>query len=534
MSELISNLNTIESCKLDIKSAIEAKGVSMSGVSFPDYATAIGSITTQFVTESLSVSQNGTYTPGQGVDGFSQVSVNVPQSVTGFTEEQLTERTFNIVNLNNSASYVASYAFVYSNVISVSLPNCTTINAYAFNSCYDLLDINIPNTTYIDQFAFANCSVLNSVFADELLSTGSYAFRNCLNLHTLNISKIRVIGPSTFYSCAFGQISIPDCSIICSDAMHNCFYLSQIDLPECNTLQNGVFGGCYSLSHISLPKCINYGGYVFQSCTELSELSLPVCVTLGNYAFQNCPNLESLTLCNQVYTIPTYQNRMFSGATKILNGTGSIYVASDMYSRWIAATGWSSFASIFVSIEQSEPVLSFSNGLVSGLTRYISGTFLSYLGITNSQVTDIYLDNIIDLNVQDTFLYYHNLNTVNLPLCETINHSVFKGCDSLSQVSLPKCKSLGDNVFYDCNSLSYLDLPVCSYIGRYAFYTYPAVSLTLVLRNSSVVGRGSITQLIDTTGIEKLSIFVPSSLVDEYKVNEGWSTYASRFFPIPE
>ena len=115
MSQLIDNLNTIESIKTDIKSAIENKGVDMTGVSFGSYADKIGEISggggsaviegltitsngtytagagvdgyspvevdvpaPEFVTETLSVSANGTYTPSEGVDGYSQVNVNVP------------------------------------------------------------------------------------------------------------------------------------------------------------------------------------------------------------------------------------------------------------------------------------------------------------------------------------------------------------------------------------------------------------------------------------------------------------------------
>ena len=52
----------------------------------------------EFVTETLSVSVNNTYYPGEGINGFSQVVVDVPQSVTGFTEKDLTEKTLNISN----------------------------------------------------------------------------------------------------------------------------------------------------------------------------------------------------------------------------------------------------------------------------------------------------------------------------------------------------------------------------------------------------------------------------------------------------
>ena len=151
MSQLIDNLNTIESVKTDIKAAIENKGVDMTGVSFPGYASKIGEITTsfvtvplnvsvngtytpsegvdgysqvnvnvpapQFVTETLNVSANGTYNPGEGVDGYSQVVVDVPQSATGFKEKDITEKSYEIINLNNSASFGSPYmSFPYFDV----------------------------------------------------------------------------------------------------------------------------------------------------------------------------------------------------------------------------------------------------------------------------------------------------------------------------------------------------------------------------------------------------------------------------------
>ena len=40
----MSNLNAINNCKIDIKDALESKGVNMSGVSFSDYAEKIRSL----------------------------------------------------------------------------------------------------------------------------------------------------------------------------------------------------------------------------------------------------------------------------------------------------------------------------------------------------------------------------------------------------------------------------------------------------------------------------------------------------------
>ena len=109
------------------------------------------------VTESLSVSVNNTYYPGQGVDGFSQVIVDVPQSVTGWTDKDVAEVKVNIVNLNNSASYVGSYAFdEHQTLQTVNLPNCTSVYHNAFQSCNNLYEVNLPICSIIGDQAFSN------------------------------------------------------------------------------------------------------------------------------------------------------------------------------------------------------------------------------------------------------------------------------------------------------------------------------------------------------------------------------------------
>ena len=167
MSQLIDNLNTIESVKTDIKAALENKGVDMTGVSFPGYASKIGEITTSFVTVPLSVSANGTYTPGQGIDGYSQVNVNVPipQFVTeplnvsangtytpgegvdvysqvvvdvpiGWDQKSFTEGAIEIINLDNPASFVVSSAFSGNKTIqTVNLPYATTVGHLTIQYC---------------------------------------------------------------------------------------------------------------------------------------------------------------------------------------------------------------------------------------------------------------------------------------------------------------------------------------------------------------------------------------------------------------
>ena len=178
MSQLIDNLNTIESIKTDIKAAIENKGVDMTGVSFPGYASKIGEIS------------------GGGTVGWDQKS--------------FTEGTIEIRNLDNSASFVASSAFMNDKKIqTVNLPYATIVRNSAFQSCVSLTQVSLPMCSYI----------------------GNSAFYTCRNI---------------------SQVSLPMCSYIGINAFWQCYPLAQVSLPMCSYIGSNAFRGCGLLSIITL------------------------------------------------------------------------------------------------------------------------------------------------------------------------------------------------------------------------------------------------------------------------------------------
>ena len=342
---LLENLYSISSIKEEIKTAIESKGVDMTGLSFADYPGAISSIQTGgnysqlYVTEngtyypdgseedafdevvvlvepslqSKTVSVNGTVTPDQGYYGLSAVVVDVPQSVTGYTEKQITEKTLNIVNLSNSASFVGGYAFyMNSSIVTVDLPNCLqlgnswTTNYSVFASCSKLQTVNLPVCFYINDGAFEYCRNLS-------------------------------------------YISIPVCQYINAKAFKDCQSLSSLDLSVCVSIGNSAFQNCTSLSQISLPECVSVGSYAFQNCTSLSQIILPKCVNIGGSCFGNTI-LESLTLLST--SVCTLANTAAFTGTPIASGTGSIYVPANLVSDYQTATRWSNYASQIFSIPE--------------------------------------------------------------------------------------------------------------------------------------------------------------------------------------
>lgn len=452
------------------------------------------------VIEGLTITSNGTYTAGEGVDGYSPIEVNVP----GFTEKEATEG-IQVVSLNNSASFVKPYAFFNVSLLqTVNLPNCYVVSSNAFTSCSKLTTVNLPM-----------------------------------------------------------------CSKIGNTAFRLCYSLSEVNLPMCRTINSVAFDSCTSLSEINLPVCLTISKNVFNKCSSLSKVNLPMIMSIEIVAFNNCMSLNSLTLCTDVYWTITYNSKVWIN-TPILSGKGSIYVRSDTYSQWISTPGWSSLSDRFVSMEVSGPILSYSNGVLSGTTKALWSNFISYLGVAREDITEVslpeckyfassnalaytsisnvYLPKCLAI---DSYTFYDcsmlsiislpmcsyisdygfgtcdSLTQVDLPMCSSIGNYAFCSCYRLSQVSLPLCEYIGNNVFEYCYGLSQMNLPMCSYIGNNAFNNITQTfSLTLGYNGIVKIGVNALSNLADP------KIYVPASLVDAYKSAENWSVFSSQIFPI--
>ena len=302
----------------------------------------------QFVTETLNVSANGTYTPGQGVDGYSQVVVDVP--ISGWDQKDLTEGTIEITNIDNSASFVASNIFMNNATIqTVNLPYATIVNDYAFYWCSSLLQVSLPMCSYIRNSAFYLCESLQQVSFPVCEYIGDEVFNRC-SLSQISLPMCSYIGRGVFNECSsLSQISLPVCSYIGYQAFMSCFSLSQISLPKCSSIGTWAFWMCYSLNQVSLPVCSFISDRVFQDCSSLSQISLPVCSIIGYNVFDGCSSLSIITIgysgvCN-------LKNSEAFNATQITLSTGSIYVPASLVDAYKSANNWSYFSNRIFPIE---------------------------------------------------------------------------------------------------------------------------------------------------------------------------------------
>lgn len=121
-----------------------------------------------------------------------------------------------------------------------------------------------------------------------------------------------------------------------------------------------------------------------------------------------------------------------------------------------------------------------------------------------------------------------SLTTVDFPVATSIGNYAFQGCSSLTTVDFPVATSIGGSAFYSCSKLTTADFPVATSIGSSAFRMCSKLK-SLLLRGNNVCTLNKnvfvSTPISSGTGY----IYVPSSLIEQYKAATNWSTYSAQF-----
>lgn len=383
--------------------------------------------TSTFNVETLIVSANGSYSPGTGVDGFSNVVVSVPSGGSGGSDNnfKITIGAMSGSIYDSEATAILTSAFYQNNAVCgiemtalqslrswmfysatrlsvASFPECLSIGSSCFYYCTSLKSIYAPKVTSIYDNAFNACSTLQDVIMSSLVNISSGAFtgckslrnvtfENCLlistrafaycsNLLTVNLPKCSVVGAEAFGQCSkLSQISLPECEILSTSAFINCSALNSIYLPVCKTINNEAFytnyGDGAKFATLDLPACTTIGNSAMYANPVLSNLSVPELKYIGYNAFGSCTSLAvvSLPKCS---TIGSYA---FSGCIRleslyILSESvavlgGSVFKSTPM----VASSYLGHFGSIFVpaSLVDSYKVATNWSSIADRITAYI-------------------------------------------------------------------------------------------------------------------------------------------------------------------
>ena len=125
------------------------------------------------------------------------------------------------------------------------------------------------------------------------------------------------------------------------------------------------------------------------------------------------------------------------------------------------------------------------------------------------------------------FCNCYKLTEVSFPAATNIGNCAFYGCSNLTTVSFPAATNIEGSAFYDCSKLMEVSFPAATNIGDSAFYNCSGL-ISLYLTNSYVCILEGVNAFKGAriVGIEG-RIYVPTSLVQAYRVAKNWSNYAS-------
>ena len=127
-----------------------------------------------------------------------------------------------------------------------------------------------------------------------------------------------------------------------------------------------------------------------------------------------------------------------------------------------------------------------------------------------------------------------SLKNVNVPEVTTFGYNVFASCTSLEEIAIPKAAIIASKLFNLCSKLKKVDASVAKTIEASAFNNCSALE-ALILRNDTMVTLANVNAF-SGSGVTSGTgyIYVPRALVDTYKADSKWSTYANQFRAIED
>ena len=459
------------------------------------------------------------------------------------------------ISIPESVTSIGSYAFVGANFTSIVIPdNVTYIGEAAFSSCSNLREINWPEgVTSIERSTFLYCENLTSFdFPDGLENIGAEAFEGS-GLTELSLPEsVYSIGNWAFSGTNLTALEFPRVGYLGKGVFERCYYLEQIIIPDdVWDLGEETFANCGGLTSITLPGTLwETGDKVFSNCTKLQSVIISEGVVgIGAEAFSMCTNLRSITIPG---TVSGIGDKAFYACTRLQ----TVYmeeapvVEEDDYYEAERYIGAEAFAECTQLRKFNFP------SILSGIgSKAFSKTALSNVSLSG-------ISGLKEIG-SGAFSYCPSLNSVLLPECAPdeaieLGYSIFEGCEWLTAATIPEGYTWIPNGCFDgCIRLVSVNIPATVYgIGNRAFRNCGLTSVVIPGKEFSEIdeeafsGCGSLISLtllsqepafdyyylgasVFEGTPDRFRVYVPADLVDSYKENWAWETYADRIEAIP-
>lgn len=323
-----------------------------------------------------------------------------------------------------------------------------------------------------------------------------------------------VVGSVTAWPAMYSMERAAFCS--------NCVNLSRVNLPNIasrsisNNIPYSAFYNCKALEYVDVGYITAINDFAFEGCKNLKELKfLDNVVSLGNSVFRNAsflskPYFSKLSSINNYYTFADaylcdLDDSVFPKLTNISGFNVFSYcenITKIDLPKLSRIAGYNIFGHTSVS-QFNAPAL----------------TFLGASSCFNATP----------------------LNEINTPVLTYIGGSVFVGCRHLEKVTFPKVSYCGSYAFSGCLKLHTIIFKDVVSIYNSAFCDCTSLSSVYLLGssvgslgNSNAFSRTHIMSSLVSTPYGWGSIFVPMSLLSEYKTTNVWSAFSNRLVGLTD
>ena len=413
---IASELSRIQQAKADLKTQIEAKGVTVDSAATIDaYASYVEDIPT-------------------GGGGENRLNALLTNTLTALTSNDMSG-----VTAIGESMFSGRTALVTAN-----LKNVTNIGAGAFRGCSNLSDVtfNTGSTVTINNNAFLSCSSLKGVTLSSA-SLGQFVFQDCSALTSCTISHINgSISDAVFKGCRSLIEFTTDCTDLSgTQTFQNCQSLTSVTFTNPDfyrigkgSYHNGTFNGCSSLQYVDLTKCYQVptlsSSNNFDSVPAAMEIRVPQTL-YGSWTAAT--NWSNSSIVNHITAYPDYWS-VVSNTYETNNGSAvTPGKAFNVPSAWTAT-------------------------LLSQEYDASTGGTVSFYGPMTVP--------------EDAFKNNSTLTSFNIGSgCVEIGQSAFY-MSSLSAVTIPNTvKTIKGNAFYKCPLVN-VTIPdsVTAFTGSRAFY----------------------------------------------------------------
>ena len=175
------------------------------------------------------------------------------------------------------------------------------------------------------------------------------------------------------------------------------------------------------------------------------------------------------------------------------------------------------------------------------ITKYNfpNATSIGEHAFADSIIVSINAPNIGSIQ-KEVFSYCYDLNEINFNSVTFINANAFSNCKKLIDIEFNNLKTLYANAFYECNYLNSIKMPLIRTIYNSFDRCYSLKEILIEQTNkvctlSSSSCFNSCYHILGTTnstynpnGLKDGYIYVPASLLSQYKVATNWTIHASQ------